>query len=376
MQRELIVLSVFGTRPEAIKMAPLVKQLEHAEGIRSLVCVTAQHRQMLDSVMAQFDLKADYDLNLMKSGQTLTSITTGVLEGMVGVLQDCRPDLVLVHGDTTTSTAAALAAFYQQVSVGHVEAGLRSHDRYSPFPEEMNRVLTGRLATLHFAPSEGSRENLRREGITEHVHVVGNTVIDALRMMVHDGYRFHDPALASLPLNEGRWILMTAHRRENLGTPLEHICRAVRRLVEDNPEVHVVYPVHPNPLVRQTACSVLGNTARVHLIDPIEVEDMHNLMRRCDLVMTDSGGLQEEAPALGKPVIVLRTETERPEVVEAGLALLAGVEEEGVYAAGSLLLHDDETYHRMSHAVNPYGDGHASEKIAAIIQEYRRSLPD
>ena len=376
MQRELIVLSVFGTRPEAIKMAPLVKQLEHAEGIRSLVCVTAQHRQMLDSVMAQFDLKADYDLNLMKSGQTLTSITTGVLEGMVGVLQDCRPDLVLVHGDTTTSTAAALAAFYQQVSVGHVEAGLRSHDRYSPFPEEMNRVLTGRLATLHFAPSEGSRENLRREGITEHVHVVGNTVIDALRMMVHDGYRFHDPALASLPLNEGRWILMTAHRRENLGMPLEHICRAVRRLVEDNPEVHVVYPVHPNPLVRQTACSVLGNTARVHLIDPIEVEDMHNLMRRCDLVMTDSGGLQEEAPALGKPVIVLRTETERPEVVEAGLALLAGVEEEGVYAAGSLLLHDDETYHRMSHAVNPYGDGHASEKIAAIIQEYRRNLPD
>ena len=326
--------------------------------------------------MAQFDLKADYDLNLMKSGQTLTSITTGVLEGMVGVLQDCRPDLVLVHGDTTTSTAAALAAFYQQVSVGHVEAGLRSHDRYSPFPEEMNRVLTGRLATLHFAPSEGSRENLRREGITEHVHVVGNTVIDALRMMVHDGYRFHDPALASLPLNEGRWILMTAHRRENLGMPLEHICRAVRRLVEDNPEVHVVYPVHPNPLVRQTACSVLGNTARVHLIDPIEVEDMHNLMCRCDLVMTDSGGLQEEAPALGKPVIVLRTETERPEVVEAGLALLAGVEEEGVYAAGSLLLHDDETYHRMSHAVNPYGDGHASEKIAAIIQEYRRNLPD
>ena len=376
MQRELIVLSVFGTRPEAIKMAPLVKQLEHAEGIRSLVCVTAQHRQMLDSVMAQFDLKADYDLNLMKSGQTLTSITTGVLEGMEGVLQDCRPDLVLVHGDTTTSTAAALAAFYRQVAVGHVEAGLRSHDRYSPFPEEMNRVLTGRLATLHFAPSEGSRENLRREGITEHVHVVGNTVIDALHMMVHDGYRFHDPVLASLPLNEGRWILMTAHRRENLGAPLENICRAVRRLAEDNPEVHVVYPVHPNPRVRQTVYAVLGNTARVHLIEPIEVEDMHNLMRRCDLVMTDSGGLQEEAPALGKPVIVLRTETERPEVVEAGLALLAGVEEEGVYAAGSLLLHDGETYHRMSHAVNPYGDGHASEKIAAIIQKYRRGLPD
>ena len=376
MQRELIVLSVFGTRPEAIKMAPLVRQLEHAQGIRSLVCVTAQHRQMLDSVMAQFALKADYDLNLMKSGQTLTSITTGVLEGMEGVLQDCRPDLVLVHGDTTTSTAAALAAFYRQVAVGHVEAGLRSHDRYSPFPEEMNRVLTGRLATLHFAPSEGSRENLLREGITENVHVVGNTVIDALRLMVHDGYHFHDPALANLPLDEGRWILMTAHRRENLGAPLDSICRAVLRLVEDNPEVHVVYPVHPNPRVRQTAYAVLGNAARVHLIDPVEVEDMHNLIRRCDLVMTDSGGLQEEAPALGKPVIVLRTETERPEVVEAGLALLAGVEEECVYAAGSLLLHDGETYHRMSHAVNPYGDGHASEKIAAIIQEYRRSLPE
>ena len=376
MQRELVVLSVFGTRPEAIKMAPLVRQLERAEGIRSLVCVTAQHRQMLDSVMAQFALKADYDLNLMKSGQTLTSITTGVLEGMDGVLENCTPDLVLVHGDTTTSTAAALAAFYHQVAVGHVEAGLRYHDRYSPFPDEMNRVLTGRLATLHFAPSEGSRENLLREGITEHVHVVGNTVIDALRMMVHDGYSFHDPALASLPLDEGRWILMTAHRRENLGAPLESICRAVRRLVQDNPWLHVVYPVHPNPRVRETAFAVLGDTPRVHLIDPVEVEDMHNLIRRCDLVMTDSGGLQEEAPALGKPVIVLRTETERPEVVEAGLALLAGVEEDSVYAAGSLLLHDSGVYHRMSHAVNPYGDGHAAEKITAILQQYRHALAD
>ena len=376
MQRELVVLSVFGTRPEAIKMAPLVKALEKAEGIRSLVCVTAQHRQMLDSVMAQFSLKADYDLNLMKSGQTLTSITTGVLEGMDGVLEDCRPDLVLVHGDTTTSTAAALAAFYHQVAVGHVEAGLRSHDRYSPFPEEMNRMLTGRLATLHFAPSEGSRENLLREGITEHVHVVGNTVIDALHMMVHDGYRFHDPALAALPLDEGRWILMTAHRRENLGAPLESICRAVRRLVQDHPGLHVVYPVHPNPRVRETAFAVLGDTPRVHLIDPVEVEDMHNLIRRCDLVMTDSGGLQEEAPALGKPVIVLRTETERPEVVEAGLALLAGVEEDSVYAAGNLLLHDSGVYHRMSHAVNPYGDGHAAEKITAILQQYRHALTD
>ncbi|MBP3648570.1 MAG: UDP-N-acetylglucosamine 2-epimerase (non-hydrolyzing) [Clostridia bacterium] len=376
MKRELVVLSVFGTRPEAIKMAPLVKVLEKTEGIRSVVCVTAQHRQMLDSVLAQFDITPDYDLNLMKAGQTLTTITTGVLEGMDGVLNDCKPDVVLVHGDTTTSTAAALAAFYHQAAVGHVEAGLRSYDKYSPFPEEMNRVLTGRIADLHFAPTERNRANLAREGITKGVYVVGNTVIDALHQMVKDEYTFRNEALQGLDLTQGRWIVMTAHRRENLGKPLEQICRGVKRIVEENPDVQVIYPVHLNPKVRETVFGILGGMERVHLIDPIEVEDMHNLFKRCFLVMTDSGGLQEEAPALGKPVVVLRTETERPEVVEAGLAILAGVEEDAVYNAGSLLLHDQAKYDEMSHAINPYGDGHTSEKIAEILLNYRAELAD
>ena len=376
MKRELVVLSVFGTRPEAIKMAPLVKVLEKTEGIRSVVCVTAQHRQMLDSVLAQFDITPDYDLNLMKAGQTLTTITTGVLEGMDGVLNDCKPDVVLVHGDTTTSTAAALAAFYHQAAVGHVEAGLRSYDKYSPFPEEMNRVLTGRIAELHFAPTERNRANLAREGITKGVYVVGNTVIDALHQMVKDEYTFRNEALQGLDLTQGRWIVMTAHRRENLGKPLEQICCGVKRIVEENPDVQVISPVHLNPKVRETVFGILGGMERVHLIDPIEVEDMHNLFKRCFLVMTDSGGLQEEAPALGKPVVVLRTETERPEVVEAGLAILAGVEEDAVYNAGSLLLHDQVKYDEMSHAINPYGDGHTSEKIAEILLNYRAELAD
>ena len=376
MKRDLVVLSVFGTRPEAIKMAPLVKALEKAEGIRSLVCVTAQHREMLDGALQKFSITPDYDLDLMRAGQTLTSITTGVLTGMAPVLADAKPDVVLVHGDTTTSTAAALAAFYHQAKVGHVEAGLRSFDKYSPFPEETNRVLTGRLADLHFAPTERSMNNLRNEGITQGVHVVGNTVIDALHMMVHDDYVFEDHQLAELPLGEGRWILMTAHRRENLGEPLANICRAVRRLVEDHPDVHVVYPVHPNPRVRETVNQQLGNLERVHLISPVEVADMHNLMKRCYLVMTDSGGLQEEAPALGKPVVVLRTETERPEVVEAGMAVLAGVEEQDVYDIACSLLNDEERYHAMSRAVHPYGDGHTSQKIVAVLQQLRRGMPD
>ncbi len=376
MGRELVVLSVFGTRPEAIKMAPLVKALEAADGIRSVVCVTAQHRQMLDSVLRQFDITPDFDLNLMKAGQTLTSITTGVLEGMEQVLRQLRPDIVLVHGDTTTSFAAALAAFYQQVAVGHVEAGLRSFDRYSPFPEEMNRTLTGRLATLHFAPTEHSRINLEREGVTEGVHVVGNTVIDALRQMVRDDYTFASPALRELPLNEGRWVLMTAHRRENLGQPLHAICRGVRRMTEAFADVQVVYPMHPNPAVREVVKQELGGAARIHLMEPVDVEDMHNLIRRCYLVMTDSGGLQEEAPALGKPVVVLRTETERPEVVDSGMAILAGVEEESVYRAGCSLLGDEALYHRMSHAINPYGDGQTSARIVAIVQEFGRRLAE
>ena len=376
MQRELVVLSVFGTRPEAIKMAPLVKRLNETVGIRSVVCVTAQHRQMLDSVMEQFNIHANYDLNLMHAGQTLTSITTGVLDGLDRVLQEVKPDVTLVHGDTTTSTAAALESFYHQVAVGHVEAGLRSYDRYSPFPEEMNRELTSRIATLHFAPTPRSRDNLAKEGIIQGVHVVGNTVIDALQQMVHNRYVFHSQELRNLPLEEGRWIVMTAHRRENLGEPLENICRAVKRLVEDEKDVRVVYPMHPNPVVRETAKQILQGMERVYLIDPLEVEDMHNLIKRCYLVMTDSGGLQEEAPALGKPIIVLRTETERPEVVDAGLALLAGVKEEDIYRAGRELLDDPVTYHRMAHAINPYGDGHTSERIVEILLAYRQSLTD
>ena len=372
MDTSIAVLSVFGTRPEAIKMAPLVKQLEQTPGIRSLVCVTAQHRQMLDSVLERFDIHPDYDLDLMRQGQTLTTITVGVLEGMEKVLKACKPDLVLVHGDTSTSTAAALAAFYQQIPVGHVEAGLRSFDKYSPFPEEMNRVLTSRMAELHFAPTARARDNLLREGITQGVHVVGNTVIDALHQMVHEQYRFRSPELAALPLQEGRWIVMTAHRRENLGEHLACICRGVLRLVEKHPDVHLVYPVHPNPSVRAVVEAVLGGHDRVHLIAPVEVEDMHNLIKRCYMVMTDSGGLQEEAPALGKPIVVLRTETERPEVVEAGMALLAGVEEDNVAAAGERLLTDAALYHQMSHAINPYGDGHTSQRIVQIILDWGR----
>ncbi len=374
MKRELVVLSVFGTRPEAIKMAPLVKALEAAEGVNSRVCVTAQHRQMLDAVLKQFSIVPDYDLNLMRDGQTLTTITTGVLEGMAPVLETLKPDMVLVHGDTTTSTAAALACFYHQVAVGHVEAGLRSFDRYSPFPEETNRVLTSRLATLHFAPTERSRMNLEREGITQGVYVVGNTVIDALHQMVREDYVFSDSALRELPLEEGRWVLMTAHRRENLGQPLRQICLGVKQILAEHPDVHLVYPMHPNPLVRSVVTDILGDVERVHLIEPVDVADMHNLIKRCYMVMTDSGGLQEEAPALGKPVVVLRTETERPEVVESGLAILAGVKEEDVYRVGCSLLSDAALYHRMSHAINPYGDGDSAGKIVKILQRYAQQL--
>jgi len=366
------VLSVFGTRPEAIKMAPLVKLLKKTEGIKSIVCVTAQHREMLDQVLTQFHIKPDYDLNLMKPGQTLSSITGGVLDGLTEVLKESNPDLVLVHGDTTTSMAAALAAFYQQIAIGHVEAGLRSFDMYSPFPEEMNRCLTSRMATLHFAPTESNLDNLKKEGITKNVYVVGNTVIDALMQMVREDYSFKSEALQKLNLKEGKWVLVTAHRRENLGEPLENICCAVRRLAMEHTDAHFVYPVHLNPAVRKTVFQLLGGQDRIHLIDPIEVEDMHNLMKRAFMVMTDSGGLQEEAPVLGKPIIVLRTETERPEVVAAGKAILAGVNEEEVYEAGNLLLTNAEAYKKMAQAINPYGDGHTCEKIVEIILEYGR----
>lgn len=367
--KKIRVMSVFGTRPEAIKMCPLVLELQKHPEIESIVCLTGQHRQMLDQVMEVFGVKADYDLNIMRPQQTLTTITADVLTNMEPVLKESKPDIVLVHGDTTTSTAAALAAFYQQIPVGHVEAGLRTFNKYSPYPEEMNRCITGRIATYHFAPTRLNESNLRKEGVTENVYITGNTVIDAFQTTVKDDFEFTTPELTETDFSDGRLILMTAHRRENLGEPLENICRAVKRLIEDYKDIKVVYPVHLNPKVRETVFSILGDTDRAILIDPIDVQEMHNLMARSYLVMTDSGGLQEEAPACGVPVLVLRTETERPEAVEAGTVKVVGVDEEAIYNNAVELLTNKESYDSMAKAVNPYGDGHASERIAARIIE-------
>lgn len=373
-QHKLKVMSVFGTRPEAIKMCPLVKELQKSTEIDSIVCLTGQHRQMLDQVTEIFGVKADYDLNIMRPEQTLTTITSDILLGIESVLKEAAPDVVLVHGDTSTSFVAALAAFYQQIPVGHVEAGLRTFNPYSPFPEEMNRCLTGRIASIHFAPTVKNEQNLRNEGITKNVFVTGNTVIDAFQTTVRENYVFKAPELKDFDASSGRTILMTAHRRENLGEPLENICRAVRRLVEDFSDIQVVYPVHLNPAVRQTVNAILGSVDRVHLTEPLDVEDMHNLMDRSYLVMTDSGGLQEEAPSCGVPVLVLRTETERPEAVEAGTVKVTGVEEQAIYQEAALLLTDPKTYDEMAKAVNPYGDGHASERIVQHLLNFHASL--
>ena len=361
--KKLKVLSVFGTRPEAIKMCPLVKELQRNPNIESIVCLTGQHRQMLDQVTAIFGVQADYDLNIMRPGQTLTTITCDILAGIENILKEVGPDVVLVHGDTSTSFVVALAAFYQQIPVGHVEAGLRTFNPYSPFPEEMNRCLTGRIASIHFAPTVKNEQNLKKEGILKNVFVTGNTVIDAFQTTVRKDYAFKAPELADFDPSTHRTILMTAHRRENLGKPLENICRAVSRLAADFPDVHVVYPVHLNPAVRQTVYAILGDQERIHLIEPVDVEDIHNLMARSYLVMTDSGGLQEEAPSCGVPVLVLRTETERPEAVEAGTVKVAGVEENTIYQEAVTLLTDQAEYEKMARAINPYGDGHASERI-------------
>lgn len=372
MQRreKLKVMSVFGTRPEAIKMCPLVKKLESCPDIHSVVCLTGQHREMLDQVMQIFDVRADYDLQIMRPVQTLTSITVDILSKIEEIYIKERPDIVLVHGDTSTSFAAALAAFYQKIPVGHVEAGLRTYNPYSPFPEEMNRCLTGRLATVHFAPTQKNAENLRAEGITEQVYITGNTVIDAFHSTIKKNYQFKSSDLSSIAFAGRRTILMTAHRRENIGQPLEDICKAVRRIIADFPDVQIVYPVHPNPKVRNIIYKNLGNLERVYLTDPLDVEDMHNLMAKTFLVLTDSGGLQEEAPALGVPVLVLRTETERPEAVEAGTVEVVGVEENAVYAKVAGLLADRSLYEKMANAVNPYGDGYASKRILEALLAY------
>lgn len=364
------VMTVFGTRPEAIKMAPLVKELEKNPQIESIVCVTAQHRQMLDQVLEIFDIKPDYDLDIMKDRQTLIGITTKVLEGLDGVLKEAKPDIVLVHGDTSTTFVGALAAFYNQIPVGHVEAGLRTYDKYSPFPEEMNRCLTGRIADLHFSPTISNRNNLIKENISDDdIFITGNTVIDALKTTVSADYKLC-ASMDNVDFSK-RVILVTAHRRENLGEPLENICRALKRIVTEFEDVELVYPVHLNPAVRETVNKYLSGMDRVHLIDPIDVRDMHNAMDRSYMIMTDSGGLQEEAPSLGKPVLVLRNETERPEAVEAGTVKIAGVNEEVIYEMAKKILTDKNEYDKMARAVNPYGDGEASRRtVEAILYHF------
>lgn len=373
--KKLRVMSVFGTRPEAVKMAPLVKELEKHSEIESIVCVTAQHREMLDQVLELFEIKPDYDLDIMKERQTLTGITTRVLEGMEKVLEEAKPDIVLVHGDTSTSFVAALAAFYKQIKVGHVEAGLRTFNKYEPFPEEMNRKLTGSLADLHFSPTPLAKENLLAERVSEeHIYVTGNTVIDAIKHTVEEDYRFTVDELNDIDYAKHRVIAMTAHRRENLGQPLQNICEAVKQTVLENPDVEVVYAVHKNPAVREVAFGVLGDLERVHLVEPLDLKDMHNLLKRSYLVLTDSGGLQEEVPSLGKPVLVLRNVTERPEGVEAGTLKLAGIEQESIYQLTKELLDDKEQYAKMAEAKNPFGDGKASERIVqALLYDFQLS---
>lgn len=361
------VLFVFGTRPEAVKMAPLYLTLREDARFEPLLCVTAQHRQMLDAVLEIFGIRPDYDLDIMKAAQTLSYITTAVLTGVETVLKTCKPDIVLVHGDTTTTFAGALSAFYQQVPVGHVEAGLRSFDMFSPFPEELNRRLVAPVASVHFSPTPANRENLLAERITAPVFVTGNTAIDALSFTVRDDYAFKSPAVRGLFPTDRRILLLTAHRRENLGVPIRQIFAAVRQVAEEFPDVQVVYPVHLNPAVRKPAHEVLDGLQNVLLCDPLDADDMHNLMARAHLVMTDSGGLQEEAPALGRPVLVLRTETERPEAVRAGTVKMAGVETEHIYALTRELLTDASVYAGMARAVNPYGDGHACVRIRQAL---------
>lgn len=363
------VLVVFGTRPEAIKMAPVIRELQEVKDIETVVAVTAQHREMLDQVLNLFAIKADYDLNLMKEQQDLFSITTGVLNGLKGILEKEKPHLVLVHGDTTTTFAAALAAFYQRIPVGHVEAGLRTRNKYSPYPEEMNRTLAGRIAELHFAPTDTARDNLLAESTANFkIWVTGNTVIDALLETVQLDYKF-GPELQGIDFNK-RLILVTTHRRENWGSSMRNIYQALIDIVQEFPDVEVVFPVHRNPVVRDIAEEMLKGRERFHLIDPLDYEPFANLMNRCYLVMTDSGGMQEEAPSLGKPVLVLRDTTERPEAVQAGTVKLVGTNQQRIYNAARLLLTDKNEYDKMARAINPYGDGYAARRIVNVIKDF------
>lgn len=361
------VMAIFGTRPEAIKMAPVVRELLKHPEIETKVCLTAQHREMLDQVVDLFQLPVDYDLDIMKQGQSLYDITDRVLLGLKDVLEKEKPDLVLVHGDTTTTFSATLAAFYQQIDVGHVEAGLRTGNMYSPFPEEANRRLTSVLTALHFAPTETARQNLLKENQKDdHIFTVGNSVIDALLATVKKDYVFEDKELQDIEEHK-RIILVTTHRRENLGEPMRNVYRALRRLVETVPDTEVVFPVHRNPLVRQAVKEVLDGVPGIHLVDPMEYEPFTNLMARSAIILTDSGGIQEEAPSLGKPVLVLRDTTERPEAVASGTVKLVGTDEDKVYNTAYKLLTDEEAYREMAESINPYGDGHTSERIVQAI---------
>ena len=366
------VMSIFGTRPEAIKMAPLVKELEKRKEIESIVCVTAQHREMLDQVLETFDIKPDYDLNIMKQGQTLSEITSRALLGLEEVIKEVKPDIVLVHGDTTTTFAGALAAFYNQVSIGHVEAGLRTYDKYSPFPEEMNRQMVDSMTDLYFAPTKISKENLLKQNISEDkIYITGNTAIDAMSTTVKENYTHKE--LEWIKPGE-RMILLTAHRRENLGDPMRHIFKAIRRIVDEFDDVKVIYPIHLNPLVRSIANEIFNGCDKVKLIEPLEVFDFHNFQNKSYIILTDSGGIQEEAPSLGKPVLVLRDTTERPEGIKAGTLKLVGTNEETIYTETKKLLTDKKEYDNMSHASNPYVDGHASERIvSSIISWYKNT---
>ena len=370
---KLRIMSVFGTRPEAIKMAPLVKELAARKEIESICCVTAQHREMLDSVLQVFGLKPDWDLDIMTPRQTLSTITSKCLTGMDEAIDALKPDMILVHGDTSTTFAGALSAFYHKVPVGHVEAGLRTYDKYSPYPEEMNRKLVTQIADLYFCPTENNRENLRREAVTEGVFVTGNTVIDALKTTVRPNYVFDTEELNRLPYGGKKILLVTCHRRENYGQPMEDIMSALAHIARTHEDVELVYPVHLSPVVQECARKHLGDIPNVHLIAPLAADEMHNLMARCYLVLTDSGGLQEEAPALGKPVLVLRRETERPEAVQAGTVKLAGVRYEDIIRMADELIDDPAAYAAMAHAVNPYGDGGSCRRIAdAILWRFGR----
>jgi len=365
------VITIFGTRPEAIKMAPLIKKLDEEKNIESKVCVTAQHREMLDQVLELFNIKPDFDLNIMKAKQSLTGITIRVLEGLEEIFEQEKPDLVLVHGDTTTTFAGSLAAFYQKIKVGHVEAGLRTYDKYFPFPEEMNRKLTGAVADLHFAPTPGSKNNLLREGISEEqIFVTGNTVIDAMEFTVEDNYRFASSELNDIDYNQRKVIMVTAHRRENWGEGIHNICKALKSIVEKNEDVELVYLVHLNPVVKDVVNKILGKVERIHLLDPLDTKETHNLMNKCYMIMTDSGGLQEEAPHLGKPVLVLRDVTERPEAVQSGTVKLVGTDVNRIVSTANELIRNSVRYDEMSKAINPYGDGEASERIVAVILKY------